>query len=64
MTHLLGNHRRNLNLAVTLKPVNYETDPRVNLRFEATNPESLKLTKAKMDIFVNNENDNSPIFRS
>ena len=33
MTHLLGNHRRNLNLAVTLKPVNYETDPRVHFLF-------------------------------
>lgn len=48
---------------VTLHPLDHETEPRIQLRLVATNPESLESASTKVDIFVKNENDNAPVFK-
>jgi hypothetical protein len=48
---------------VTLTPLDHETEPRIQLRLVATNPETLESASTKVDILVKNENDNVPVFK-
>ena len=48
---------------LALAPFDHEAEPRVQLRLVATNPDSLESASTKIDIFVKNENDNTPVFK-
>ena len=48
---------------VTLRPLDHETEPRLQLRLVATNPATRESTSTKVDLFVKNENDNTPVFK-
>ena len=48
---------------VTTRPLDHETEPRLQVRLVASNPVTKESTSTKVDIFVKNENDNTPVFK-
>ena len=49
---------------LTNKPLDREREKRMTVRLVASSPDTLESAWTKIDIFVKNENDNSPVFTS